>query len=535
MSGLSAAIKRLYSPPSPKAERKMGRRDGEALQQGSGGPRVVLEIGRGVLARLRSRAPGAGQVDGDNPVASRLLSAGGWREATGLSPSTCPAPGARDRSRASTPRPISRTTRGPSLPCWSASPSRRPILMGFSDGGEYSLLMAALRPDIARSIVTWGGREVVEPMPGMLDAFFDLVDDPIQPLREFSEYLKAAYGEANARVMVQSESKALRAIIEAGGDISRSRAGEIRGLTALEAWAGGRPAATRWATRRRWPTAAWCRSSTTRGASGWTSPPTPPSPARDGCEALPAFQAAHPDRQPDPSTPRVEEGGPPWPSSNRSARPRIRRTGTSTTWSGAGASTRRAGLPEIGVSARARGPRPHRVGGVPGRRRRPDGQPAGGRGRARLALLRKHPDGVGTLNFEVEDVERTFRLLDARGGTFIEDIQRVDDRGGKLALLLHHHSVRRHHLPLRPARRVPGALPRDASRKPRAGKPLRVQRVDHITSNFQTMAPALLWMEHVMGFERYWSIEFHTEDVKPTGGPRLRAAVHGDVGSASRA
>ena len=101
-------------------------------------------------------------------------------------------------------------------------------LIGFSDGGEYSLLMAALRPDIARSIVTWGAAgKLVEPMPGMLDAFFNLVDDPIEPMREFSEYLKAAYGEANARVMVQSESKALRAIIEAGGDISRSRAGEI--------------------------------------------------------------------------------------------------------------------------------------------------------------------------------------------------------------------------------------------------------------------------------------------------------------------
>ncbi len=81
-------------------------------------------------------------------------------------------------------------------------------LMGFSDGGEYSLLMAALRPDIARSIVTWGAAgKVVEPMPGMLDAFFNLVDDPIEPLREFSEYLKAAYGEANARVMVQSGSR----------------------------------------------------------------------------------------------------------------------------------------------------------------------------------------------------------------------------------------------------------------------------------------------------------------------------------------
>jgi 4-hydroxyphenylpyruvate dioxygenase len=43
--------------------------------------------------------------------------------------------------------------------------------------------------------------------------------------------------------------------------------------------------------------------------------------------------------------------------------------------------------------------------------------------------------------------------------------------------------------------------------------------VDHITTNFQTMAPALLWMEHVLGFERFWTVQFHTSDVSvgPSG------------------
>ena len=49
--------------------------------------------------------------------------------------------------------------------------------------------------------------------------------------------------------------------------------------------------------------------------------------------------------------------------------------------------------------------------------------------------------------------------------------------------------------------------------------------VDHITSNFQTMVPALLWMEHVLGFERFWKIEFHTDDVARTSAAtRLGAA-----------
>jgi pimeloyl-ACP methyl ester carboxylesterase len=39
--------------------------------------------------------------------------------------------------------------------------------------------------------------------------------------------LKAAYGEANARRMTQSATKAWRAIVAAGGDISRSSAAAI--------------------------------------------------------------------------------------------------------------------------------------------------------------------------------------------------------------------------------------------------------------------------------------------------------------------
>jgi 4-hydroxyphenylpyruvate dioxygenase len=56
--------------------------------------------------------------------------------------------------------------------------------------------------------------------------------------------------------------------------------------------------------------------------------------------------------------------------------------------------------------------------------------------------------------------------------------------------------------------------------------------IDHITSNFQTMSPALLWLEHVMGFEHFWDVQFHTRDVakqRPTRtaaqGSGLRSAV----------
>lgn len=101
-------------------------------------------------------------------------------------------------------------------------------LVGFSDGGEYSLLMAELKPDAVRSILTWGSAgHITDSPPGILEVWDQLLDDPIPPLEDFSNYLKSAYGEEGARIMARSVTRAWREIIGAGGDISWKRAGEI--------------------------------------------------------------------------------------------------------------------------------------------------------------------------------------------------------------------------------------------------------------------------------------------------------------------
>ena len=53
---------------------------------------------------------------------------------------------------------------------------------------------------------------------------------------------------------------------------------------------------------------------------------------------------------------------------------------------------------------------------------------------------------------------------------------------------------------------------------------------DHTTSNFPTLGHVSLWLEHVMGFERFWEIQFHTTDVDPTHehGSGLRSLVYRD-------
>lgn len=101
-------------------------------------------------------------------------------------------------------------------------------LIGFSDGGEVALLVAEQRPDLVRAIATWGALgKIVEP-PGMFDAMANLIDAPIPPLEGFAAYMKATYGEENARVMTRSLAEAMRGMVASGGDISWSRASEIR-------------------------------------------------------------------------------------------------------------------------------------------------------------------------------------------------------------------------------------------------------------------------------------------------------------------
>jgi 4-hydroxyphenylpyruvate dioxygenase len=167
-------------------------------------------------------------------------------------------------------------------------------------------------------------------------------------------------------------------------------------------------------------------------------------------------------------------------------------------------------------------------------------QPVGEGGRA-WRYLRKHPDGVGTINFEVHDIEKTFRLLDQRGGTFITDIQRFnDDRGGRLAMfsITTPFGDTTFRFVQRDGYRAlyPGFQMHES---PKGGKNrYGFGRVDHITSNFQTMKPMLLWMEHVMGFEEFWGIQFHTDDVaarqKREHGSGLRSTVMWDPVSGSK-
>lgn len=130
-------------------------------------------------------------------------------------------------------------------------------------------------------------------------------------------------------------------------------------------------------------------------------------------------------------------------------------------------------------------------------------------------FLSKHPEGVGALVFEVEDADHAFAFLDAREGTMMSEVERFEDEGGYLKTFSITTPFGDCTFRFVERGGYRGIFPGYRSHEtPKGGSnAFGFGHIDHVTSNFPTMAPALLWMEHVLGFERYWQIEFHTEDV----------------------
>ena len=150
--------------------------------------------------------------------------------------------------------------------------------------------------------------------------------------------------------------------------------------------------------------------------------------------------------------------------------------------------------------------------------------------------LRRHPDGIGSISFAVDDIERAWNFLLQRDATPIHGIEDVRVGHGTQQGRFRHFSITTAlgDVSFRFLQAddwdgfAPGyeALPPAGS----GGNPVGFSRVDHITCNAQTMAGFKLWLEHVMGMEQCWDIEFHTEDIKQGGdmGTGLRSVVMWD-------
>ena len=133
--------------------------------------------------------------------------------------------------------------------------------------------------------------------------------------------------------------------------------------------------------------------------------------------------------------------------------------------------------------------------------------------------LSRHPAGIGVLSFAVQDLDRAWAFLTNRGATPIHNIQEHhDDQGGQYRHFsittplgdVQYRFVERRDF----AGFAPGfeevSIPENTQ-----VNPFGFSAIDHVTCNTLTMTPTKLWMEHVLGMEQCWQIEFHTQEYLP--------------------
>ena len=151
--------------------------------------------------------------------------------------------------------------------------------------------------------------------------------------------------------------------------------------------------------------------------------------------------------------------------------------------------------------------------------------------------LRVHPDGVCSLAFRVRDVDAAWRFLELRGATFLSDVRTVEEGGGyfrtfsiasPLGDVTFRFIERRGTFPSF----APGFEP--VGDGVPTENPHGFATIDHVTSNTFTMLPVVNWYRDVLGFVRYWDVEFHTAEVdggRRSTGSGLRSIVMADPGS----
>jgi 4-hydroxyphenylpyruvate dioxygenase len=149
--------------------------------------------------------------------------------------------------------------------------------------------------------------------------------------------------------------------------------------------------------------------------------------------------------------------------------------------------------------------------------------------------LRRHPAGVMSLGFRVADLDHTIRVLESRGGTLIaEPVVETQPGGGiyksveiatPLGEVAFRFVERRGYKGF-----APGFVEAGEGSDSRPVNRYGITSIDHVTSNGLTMQPIVAWYKEVLGFEPFWEISFHTQEVaaERASGSGLRSIVMWD-------
>jgi 4-hydroxyphenylpyruvate dioxygenase len=149
--------------------------------------------------------------------------------------------------------------------------------------------------------------------------------------------------------------------------------------------------------------------------------------------------------------------------------------------------------------------------------------------------MKRHPAGVMSLAFRVENLDETAAYLDKRGGTFLsEPFEVKDESGGRyrsfeittpLGDVAFRFVERSDYRAF-----APGFVDSGLGNASKPDNRFGIHNIDHITSNGLTMQPIVSWYREVLGFEPFWEISFHTNDVAAgrASGSGLRSIVMWD-------
>jgi 4-hydroxyphenylpyruvate dioxygenase len=129
--------------------------------------------------------------------------------------------------------------------------------------------------------------------------------------------------------------------------------------------------------------------------------------------------------------------------------------------------------------------------------------------------LRRHPAGVMSLSFRVQDIGRAWDTLEKRGATMLSDISEDKDGSGtykqfEIATPLGDVAFRYVERTGDYGRFAPMFDTIDATPQPK--NVFGIDCIDHVTSNVLTLSPLIGWYRDVLGMEHFWDIEFHTID-----------------------
>ena len=154
--------------------------------------------------------------------------------------------------------------------------------------------------------------------------------------------------------------------------------------------------------------------------------------------------------------------------------------------------------------------------------------------RSRAAqYLAWHPDGIPVVTFRVKSLANTWAHLEQRNATFLGDV--AEHRQGPGSYAEFSIATPLGDVAFRFVERqdfqgyAPGfedVTPADE------GNRFELKAVDHITVNLLTLEPWVSWCHDVLGWEQFWEVQFHTEDVrKGAGGSGLKSRVMRDPDS----